>query len=179
MSDEAQPSFLPGHASKTTNLKQYGELSESSFMNSSSMQVISVLCSSSNTTSEELSTHSRSILRNLSGAPAGEERWGDVRWQTKKLLELTIERTAIWVTDRDVVLLSMSSAHSELLEAERTVAAVVDVPDDVGGGGREGGQVAGGAGVEPRDAAGEIYLSPILRVFYNSSSWGRNYHHQY
>ena len=74
------------------------------------------------------------------------------------------------MTDRDVVLLSLISADSELLEAQRTVAAVVDVPDDVGGGGREGGQVAGGAGVEPRDAAGDIYLSPILRVFYNSSS---------
>ena len=46
-------------------------------MNSSSMQVISVLWSSSNTTSEESSAHSRSILRNLSGAPAG-EMW-DVR----------------------------------------------------------------------------------------------------
>ena len=84
--------------------------------------------------------------------------------------ELTIERTGEGVTHGDVVLFSLSPAHSELLEAQRVVAAVVDVPDDVGGGGREGGQVAGGAGVEPRDAAGEIYLSPILRVFYNSSS---------
>ena len=86
------------------------------------------------------------------------------------LKALTSERSAVGVTDWNVEVSTVSSTHSELLEGERVVAAVVDVPDDVGGGGREGGQVAGGAGVQPRDAAGEVYLSPILRVFYNSSS---------
>ena len=72
------------------------------------------------------------------------------------------------MTDWHVVVISVLT-ESKLLEAEGVAAAVVDILD-VGRGGGEGGQVAGGAGVEPRDAAGEIYLSPILRVFYNSSS---------
>ena len=68
------------------------------------------------------------------------------------------------MTDRYVVLFSFSTTHTELLEGERVVAAVVDVPDDVGGGGGEGGEVAGGAGVQPGDAAGEIDLPPVMRV---------------
>ena len=68
------------------------------------------------------------------------------------------------MTDRDIVLLPLSPAHSVIMEGQGVVAAVVDVPDDVGGGGGEGGEVAEGAGVQPGDAAGEIDLPPVLRV---------------
>ena len=135
----------------------------------SSMQVISSLCSSSNTTREELPGHRRSIFLNLSGAPAG---GGDQKLTEQQISPgLTIERTGDGVTDGDVVLIS--TTHSPLLETQRVVAAVLDVPDDVGRGGREGGEVAGGASVEPRDAAGEVDLPPVVSLassLVNSSS---------
>ena len=73
------------------------------------------------------------------------------------------------MTDRYVVLVSVST-ESKLMEAARAVAAVVDVLDDVCRGGGEGGEVAGDAGVQAGDAGGEVDLPPIKRVFYNSSA---------
>lgn len=82
----------------------------------------------------------------------------------------TIEGPAVSVTDRDVVASppcgSSLTTHSELLEGEREAAAVVDLPDQDGLGGWEGGEVAGGALVQSGDAAGDIYLPPVLRVFH-------------
>ena len=73
------------------------------------------------------------------------------------------------MTDRYVVLFSFSTTNTELLEGERVVAAVVDVPDDIGGGGGEGCEVAGHPGVEPRHAAGEVDLPPVERVLHQAS----------
>ena len=86
------------------------------------------------------------------------------------LKALTSERSAVGVTDGNVEVSSVSSTHSELLEGERVVAAVVDVLDDVCWEGGEGGEVAGDSCVQGGDAAGKVYLPPIKRVFYNSST---------
>ena len=68
------------------------------------------------------------------------------------------------MTDRDVVASppcpSSLSTQPELLEGEREAAAVVDLPHEAGLGGWEGGQVAGGAGVQSGEAAGDINLLP-------------------
>ena len=74
------------------------------------------------------------------------------------------------MADGNVEMLSGRTTHSELLEGQRVVAAVVDVLDDVCRGGGEGGEVAGDAGVQAGDAAGEVDLPPIQRIFYNSSA---------
>ena len=77
------------------------------------------------------------------------------------------------MTDRDVEASprcpSRLPAKSELLEAEREAAAVLDVPDEVGLGGWEGVQVAGGAGVQSGLAAGDVYVLPVLRVVHQFS----------
>ena len=78
------------------------------------------------------------------------------------------------MTDRYVVLVSVST-ESKLLEAERAVAAVVDVLH-VTRGGREGVQTAEISGVNPGDATGKIYHF-FPRVF-NLSTCDASYRHQ-
>ena len=70
---------------------------------------------------------------------------------------VTPDETVETVTDGDVVLivpsLKMTSlTEPNIVEAVLVLAAVVDVLDDVGRRGREGGEMAGGAQVDPRDA---------------------------
>ena len=71
------------------------------------------------------------------------------------------------MTDRYVVMISVST-ESKLLEAERAVAAVVDVLD-VWRGRREGGEGADISSVHSGDAAGKIHHFRVVRVFYFST----------
>ena len=71
------------------------------------------------------------------------------------------------MTDRYVVMISVST-ESKLLEAERAVAAVVDVLYGWRRG-REGDQGAEISSVNSGDAAGKIHHFRIMRVFYIST----------
>ena len=91
----------------------------------------------------------------------------------------TIESPAVAVTDRNVVAslpcplgagVIPLSADSELLEGEREAAAVGGLLHHLCWGAGEGGQVAGRAGVEAGNAAGEIYLLSQLRVLHQFSA---------
>ena len=145
-----------------TSLRQYLLLSDLIFISSVSMQFMLVWSSSSKRSSEELSSHWSSIFLYLSGDP-GEK----VSVEGGELV--TSEETVESVADGNVVLVFTGEdvpglAEPDIVEAVLELAAVVDVLDDVGRGGREGGEVAGGAQVHLGGAGGEVDHVPVVVI---------------